>query len=338
MTVRRKTWLCRYQYDPLDRVVNCAPLKLDSVQRFYRKNRLVTEIQGPVRYSVFEHESQLMAQQEREASQVTCTLLATDLQRSVSHVVADGQHESLDYPPYGHQSPESGLSSLLGFNGERRDPVTGHYLLGNGYRAFNPVLMRFNSPDSLSPFGKGGVNAYAYCAGDPINRGDPTGHWQASIASFLKRTSDFPGTANVPVKPSVKNSSALVSETQNLYSRQLDALDLAIPEKLYSIDKSWMDDAIKARVQAQKTLDAAREQYSVVRRFAASPPLNEIPNFNPADIVNSTAYQQFGRAQRGVTEAQANFEQVRSDFLARYPRDNQDVVAKIRSAERRGSI
>ncbi|ORC43846.1 hypothetical protein BZK31_28960, partial [Pseudomonas floridensis] len=33
----------------------------------------------------------------------------------------------------------------------------------------------FNSPDSLSPFGKGGLNAYAYCLGDPVNRKDPTG-------------------------------------------------------------------------------------------------------------------------------------------------------------------
>ncbi|KPZ22499.1 RHS repeat-associated core domain-containing protein, partial [Pseudomonas syringae group genomosp. 3] len=31
-------------------------------------------------------------------------------------------------------------------------------------------------PDSLSPFGKGGLNAYAYCAGDPVNRSDPSGH------------------------------------------------------------------------------------------------------------------------------------------------------------------
>ncbi|RMN89816.1 hypothetical protein ALQ51_04245 [Pseudomonas cannabina] len=66
--------------------------------------------------------------------------------------------------------------ALPGFNGELIDSVTGHYLLGNGYRAYNPILMRFNSPDSLSPFGKGGLNAYAYCAGDPINRSDPTGH------------------------------------------------------------------------------------------------------------------------------------------------------------------
>ncbi len=38
-------------------------------------------------------------------------------------------------------------------------------MLGNGYRAYSPVLMRFNSPDSWSPFGEGGVNAYAYIEG-----------------------------------------------------------------------------------------------------------------------------------------------------------------------------
>ncbi|MGP5570349.1 RHS repeat-associated core domain-containing protein, partial [Pseudomonas helleri] len=51
-----------------------------------------------------------------------------------------------------------------------------HYLLGQGYREFNPVLMRFNSPDSWSPFGDGGINAYAYCDNDPLNKVDPTGH------------------------------------------------------------------------------------------------------------------------------------------------------------------
>jgi RHS repeat-associated protein len=74
------------------------------------------------------------------------------------------------------------LLSLLGFNGERPDPVTGHYLLGNGYRAFNPVLLRFNSPDSWSPFGEGGLNSYAYCLGDPINRYDPDGHTTMTMA------------------------------------------------------------------------------------------------------------------------------------------------------------
>ena len=104
------------------------------------------------------------------------TLLATDQQRSVlSALNAHGPHP-IAYTPYGHRPAENGLLSLLGFNGEPPDPLTGHYHLGNGYRQFNPVLMRFNSPDSWSPFGAGGLNAYGYCEGDPRNRYDPTGH------------------------------------------------------------------------------------------------------------------------------------------------------------------
>lgn len=72
-------------------------------------------------------------------------------------------------------------NGVLGFNGERLDPASGAFHLGNGYRAYSPALMRFHCPDSLSPFGAGGVNPYAYCAGDPANRADPSGHlsWQA---------------------------------------------------------------------------------------------------------------------------------------------------------------
>uniref|UniRef100_UPI0006650D9E RHS repeat-associated core domain-containing protein n=1 Tax=Enterobacter bugandensis TaxID=881260 RepID=UPI0006650D9E len=70
---------------------------------------------------------------------------------------------------------------ITGFNGERMDPVSGHSHLGNGYRAYSPELVRFTCPDNLSPLGAGGINPYAYCAGDPVNHADPTGHlsWQA---------------------------------------------------------------------------------------------------------------------------------------------------------------
>jgi hypothetical protein len=74
-------------------------------------------------------------------------LLATDQQRSVLNALDATQPHPLAYTPYGHRPSGNGLLSLLGFNGELPDPVTGHYHLGKGYRQFNPVLMRFNSPD-----------------------------------------------------------------------------------------------------------------------------------------------------------------------------------------------
>lgn len=73
--------------------------------------------------------------------------------------------------------------NISGFNGLRIDHVSGNYHPGKGYRSYSPILMRFTAPDSWSPFGAGGINTYSYCAGDPINRSDPSGHfsWQAAL-------------------------------------------------------------------------------------------------------------------------------------------------------------
>jgi RHS repeat-associated protein len=194
MTIQRDTLLCQYRYDTQDKIVGCDLLNQESIQRFYRKDRLATELQGQARYSMLEHEDQPLAQQLSEAGRVDSVLLATDLKHSILHSLSSGVRQASVFCPYGHRSPESGLISILGFNGQRRDPVTGHYLLGNGYRAFNPVLMRFNSPDSLSPFGKGGVNAYTYCVGDPVNKVDPTGEF-ALIARGLSQLVSAPISA-----------------------------------------------------------------------------------------------------------------------------------------------
>ncbi|WP_123360205.1 RHS repeat-associated core domain-containing protein [Pseudomonas frederiksbergensis] len=175
--------LCHYRYDPLDRLSDHTLAASAPLQRFYCKTRLVTEIDGAISRSIVQHGDQLLAQSETTGTARQATLLATDQQRSVLHAVASSGQQPLAYTPYGHRPAAAsyGLLNLLGFNGERPDPVTGHYLLGNGYRAFNPVLMRFNSPDSLSPFGKGGLNTYAYCLGDPINLHDPNGNFSLKV-------------------------------------------------------------------------------------------------------------------------------------------------------------
>ncbi|RMT28343.1 YD repeat-containing protein [Pseudomonas syringae pv. solidagae] len=179
--------LCRYRYDALDRIAVVDPDAQEAVSRFYQKKRLTVEIQGAMRRRVFLGEDRLLAEYQADGAAERVDLLGTDRQSSVLHALSSEGRQPLAYSPYGHRAQGGPFS---GFNGERADPVTGHYLLGNGYRAFNPVLMRFNRPDSLSPFGRGGLNAYAYCQGDPVNRSDPGGHVGVHIL-FLDKLPDL---------------------------------------------------------------------------------------------------------------------------------------------------
>ena len=191
--------LCRYHYDPLDRLSGLTPLQSPGVKRFYQNDELVNEIDSEAQLTIVRHGEQPLAQRLSVMGVSETALLATDQQCSPLVALTDTDSQRMAYTAYGHRSGESGLSCLLGFNGERSDSVTGHYLLGQGNRAFNPVLMRFNSPDELSPFGEGGINAYAYCGGDPINRYDPSGN---GALFFLKNRTTFtppPTPTPVPV-------------------------------------------------------------------------------------------------------------------------------------------
>lgn len=78
------------------------------------------------------------------------------------------------FTPFGDRG--NGLPDCFtGYNDQRRDPVTGCYHLGNGYRTYNPSLRSFQQPDSLSPFDEGGINDYSYCC-NPLDFHDPSGH------------------------------------------------------------------------------------------------------------------------------------------------------------------
>lgn len=102
-------------------------------------------------------------------------LLAIDSRSTVLADLSPAGRNHAALTAYGFQSGYRSIDSSLGFNGQKREQQTGWYHLGNGRRVYNPVLMRFHSPDKLSPFGKGGLNPYAYCLGDPVNYTDPSG-------------------------------------------------------------------------------------------------------------------------------------------------------------------
>jgi RHS repeat-associated protein len=123
--------------------------------------------------------------------------------------------DTIAYTAYGEQSAlNRRLRRDLGFNGQVREMTTHWYLLGNGYRAYNPRLMRFHSPDSWSPFGGGGLNAYMYCEGEPVNHSDPTGHSKlGSLFGFFFGGPNYTGSGGLalnfgPMTPNGKGEGA----------------------------------------------------------------------------------------------------------------------------------
>jgi RHS repeat-associated protein len=163
-----------YRYDGHAHLVTSQHGTASQTLRFYQDEQLSVTVQDDRQTQLLYHFDQPLGQQV--ASDSSQTLL---LQTNANHsVIAESQQNTLRnavYSAYGECYSDSPLRSLRAFNGEVRED-NGWYLLGRGYRAYNPVLMRFHSPDSFSPFGSGGVNPYMYCLGNPIALRDPTGH------------------------------------------------------------------------------------------------------------------------------------------------------------------
>ncbi|WP_332382938.1 RHS repeat-associated core domain-containing protein, partial [Burkholderia ambifaria] len=165
-----------YGYDALDRLVRQHIGSNDIRELYYRGEVLVNEVN-----TVQNRENRFIKTGDGcvgISDGNDLILMAGDAHGSPvwSHQKGQANGALHLWSPWGQGRSEK---ALPGFNGERTDPVSGMYHLGNGYRAYNPVLMRFNGPDSLSPFGAGGINPYAYCAGDPVNHTDPSGHLSA---------------------------------------------------------------------------------------------------------------------------------------------------------------
>ncbi len=171
-----------YQYNANNQLVNQTLGEGENCQLYYRAGKLVNKV---------------LVEEDKKVRWIkngaTCLAIADGQDISLT---ASGQNESLLWSlktndtqgklhQYGAYGSGEAADYLPAFTGERQDPVSGNYHLGNGYRSYNPRLMRFNCPDSLSPFESGGINAYAYCEGDPINLIDPSGHSATGIAGLF---------------------------------------------------------------------------------------------------------------------------------------------------------
>ncbi|SDY25464.1 RHS repeat-associated core domain-containing protein [Pseudomonas sp. NFACC08-1] len=180
----------RFHYDALDSLIGRTTSE-GKEHRFYRNDELASEVSGTVSTTFVRAEGVVLAECQTGGDASPILLMGDDKNSVMGEVTRQGL-TSIAYSPYGHRVEGSSASSHLGYNGERRERQTGWYLLGKGYRVFNPQLMRFHSPDNLSPFGRGGLNAYMYCVGDPINNVDPTGHgFIGAVSRFFRKPAAF---------------------------------------------------------------------------------------------------------------------------------------------------
>nr|WP_063571994.1 RHS repeat-associated core domain-containing protein [Luteibacter rhizovicinus] len=160
-----------YRYDALGQIGTIHDGQ-DERHRYYVGGQISRE-EGEGTSATFHHvQGEIVAQTRTTGGSDDVILLGGDSQGSVI-AEAGASVAALAYTSYGYRDATEG-SSDIGYTGELKERNVDWYVLGH-YRAYNPTLLRFHSPDAASPFAHGLLNAYAYCSGDPINRSDPGG-------------------------------------------------------------------------------------------------------------------------------------------------------------------
>ena len=177
-----------FGYDDLGRVRGANQGKW-SERYHYRNNRIYAVVQRDDESSHGFKERKLVLQNDSPSCYLQDTVVGTaapssscsfELRDAAGTVFASIDVASkavtyFTYTPYGYRKPDPKSVTWLGFKGEPLNRL-GLYHLGNGYRLYDPQLQRFQSPDSWSPFGAGGLSRFSYCDADPVNNHDFDGH------------------------------------------------------------------------------------------------------------------------------------------------------------------
>ncbi|MHC8323053.1 RHS repeat-associated core domain-containing protein [Pseudomonas sp. GB2N2] len=306
--------ICTYYYDPLNRLVGTSTDREAELRRFYCKERLATEIQGSASYALFQQDVLPLAQLYIKKNSATISLLATDQPHTILHTLRTKPFKSFAYSPYGYSPVENCLLSLLGFNGQRRSSVTGHYMLGNGCRAFNPVIMRFNSPDSFSPFGRGGLNAYMYCLGDPVNQHDMNGHFSlfhgagAALTSMSNKIAELFKSSNASAhlkgggNPRIRTASiGSVSEAPKVIKNIVSSI--AEDYRAYEMVQNELNGNIIRNISTSNELRSLErgELYKYVLTDQYQLVVGGYPGKHPADLVSHSVLSQFAGSNKVIS-------------------------------------
>lgn len=266
----------------------------------------------------------------QDAPNSTTSLYSTD--DSASLLKTSGNLEQpIVYTAYGHR-PNTSAMPPVGFNGELLNTVMNSYLLGIGYhRLYSPTLMRFTGPDTFSPFGEGGFNPYAYCSNDPINKIDPSGHFnlRKSILNIFGRKGKLNDKVNNyhdGLKARAEAIGKLRYEKNPKNSAQSYAMAIGM--------KKQIDAVPGAPVISEKTM-AYRNKYLSSKGLAFDQEISKIE----ADFENYQAVQK-DYENRGVPYAnelaQEQYHAHRQQLKAQKAREEQGRLDRERNRLRTG--
>lgn len=293
-------------------------------QFFYKNEKLVIVSQGTQCRSIFRTADLSLAEKHNGHG-----LLAIDEKGTVFTVYCNEDEEGHAFSAYGHDASIRSAATLIGFNGELIEPLMGHYLLGRGYRSYYPALMRFLSPDTLSPFKEGGFNCYAYCSGDPVNYLDPSGHMGLSSSKtkhtpkerdFIQRryrvaakkhTATTQSTETVPHNKA-KSSQATPTPKSKTPARPTTVNEISSPQSIAASDRQPKASMV-AQAKTSNTADLIGQSNSDVGRQGSFIPDNgnERREFFPVHPgKNETA---LSRAQDQATDVKKLRSSDRSD-------------------------
>lgn len=264
---------------------------------------------------------------------LSALLFGTNLQDTI-YLLGDGLHfRRLQYTPYGLRS---GLTlSPLGFNGERLSAGSEHYMPGNGYRVYNTVLMRFQSPDFQSPFQRGGLNAYCYCLGDPVNRSDPTGHF-SWLSLFSKLSGGRAGRYEVQRPKTVTQTSEVLLGYHGAPKASALKRQRYFNEgELYLTDR-YESAAIYAGSKG-KVFGAFVQPHTLSELSArAAPKINAASNVNEMPL--NVHARKLVRAGNVVDRRPVDLVEVFNSFGRTNDQYHTDVVARLNDKIRRGVL
>ncbi|NIF26272.1 RHS repeat-associated core domain-containing protein [Pantoea sp. Tr-811] len=244
-------------------------------------------------------------------SDSTPTFTAEFEKADCTNTIAGSSRESIAYSPYGYHHAGK-ITTLIAFNGQWLDPASKGYPLGKGYRILSTVLYRFHKPDSLSPFDSGGLNAYGYCLGDPVNHADPSGHVPHFLRSLGKGIRNLLGTRTRSNVREVRDQIAAFQarHNQSPVSSRGSAITLtpvASPRQSFSV---FNDEAGARRDAALPSYDEIFNgelpsyESAIARGASRSPSLSSVSSEDPQSsaTIDRMTPQQIQEAIRTAVE------------------------------------